>query len=356
MFGLLAYRLVAPGRVRRAGDRRRRPGAVAAADRRRLDADVLEGRVARAAVLAAAPGVEQPQVRRRDHLLLRGRRHEAVERVQRRDRRAGAGLGLEGPGAAAVDERAAGARVRARAAGAVEAVRVARREPVVRAFLHARRAERRRRLVLRRRHQRDVEVGVLHALDDARLLCRRRDVVAPAVEDHAGVVALLAAERQRGVVVDVVVLGRPAVRVLPVVAAQEAAVDEQALLVHLVVEGVRLVVALEAQAVEPHRLDQADLMVQARLGVAQEHVGVHHSAAAEDERLAVDREPARAVVGLGALGGEPRLDRADAERARARVRGRAALRRLHRELVERLIAHLVRPPQLRVGDVDRGRT
>ena len=170
-----------------------RPRAVAVGDRRIEVVERAErvAAVVRSRQVGLVVGVVLVVVGVLPQLVLLERRQEPLDRVERGDRVAGARLGVERPGAA--DVGAAGvARVVVRGV-----VPVARRHPVVRALLLARRASCGAALVLSRGDQRVLEVGLLEALQRYRLLAPGRLVVAPAEVQDAGVVAQVLADRQR---------------------------------------------------------------------------------------------------------------------------------------------------------------
>ena len=184
------------------------------------------------------------------------------------------------------------------------------------------------------------------------LLLLDRLVVAPAEVDHARVVAQLLADGQRGQVHDVELLrgdAPAAARGLPLVAALEARVDQDAGPVHLVVEVLRHLLALGPDPVQAHALDHRDLVGQVGRRVVQEQV-LRPAAAPEVERHAVDLEDPDPVGRLGRRRGQVGGHRADAEQHRAGHVGDLAVRRHPRaQPVQRLAAHLVGPPQLRVA-------
>ncbi len=299
-----------------------RPRAVAVADR---GVEVVQRPERVAAVVGAREvglvvGVVLVVVRVLPQHLLLERRHEPPDRVERRDRVTVAGLAVERPRAAHVGP-ARVARVVVRGV-----VPVARRNPVVRALLLARRAELRARLVLGGGDQRILEVGLLEALDRDGLLAPGRLVVAPAEVQDAGVVAQVLADRERRQLQhrEVVIAGQAAVLELPGVAALEPGVDQHPGAVHLLVEVVGHLLALGADPVEPEVLDHRDLVGGVGRGVAQEQV-LGPAAAAEHERHAVDQELARALRRDRRRPDQARGDRADPERLRLGVRRAAAL-------------------------------
>ena len=136
---------------------------------------------------------------------------------------------------------------------------------------------------------------------------------------------------------------------LPGVTALEAAVDQDAGGVHLLEEVGGHDVALEPDRVQAHGLHQRDLLGRVGRRVVQEQVRVE-SAAPDDDRHAVDLEGPGAAR-LDRVGsGQGRGDRPDAERLSGGVVGRGSLSHRRRQRVQRLGAHLVGPPDLRVGD------
>ena len=273
------------------------------------------------------------------------RRQEPVDRVERRDRVAGAGLAVERPGTADVGP---GRIARVEVRGVVP---VARRHPVVRSLLLARVPESRPPLVLGGGDQRIPEVRLAEALQRDRFLARSRVVVTPAEVQDAGVVTEVLPDRAGGVVehLEVVLARQLAVLELPRVAALEAAVDQDPGAVHLLIEVLGHLLALGADAVQPQVLDRRDLGGGVGGGVAQEQV-LRPAAATEHERSPVDHELARAVRRERRGADQARGDGADPERLGLRVRRLTGLTHAHRQPVERLRSHLIRPPHARVRD------
>ncbi len=287
------------------------------------------------------------------------------DRVHRRDRVARALLAVESPRPADVGQR--GVVVVGVVAGVRGVVPVAGRHPVVGPLLLAGRAEDPAGVVLGRGDDRLLEAGLAEAGQRGGLLLVDRRVVAPAEVKHAGVVAQPLPDRQRRLIHHVVILGRhaaPAGRWLPLVAALEAGVDQDAGPVHLVVEVLRHLLALGPDPVQAHGLDHRDLARQVGRRVVQEQV-LRPAARAVVKRHAVDLEDPDALGRLRRRLGQVRADLPDAEFHRRRRVGRAGAagstgRARHgagnagAQRVERLAAHLVRPPQPRVLDDERG--
>ena len=230
-------------------------------------------------------------------------------------------------------------------------VPVVRRDPVVRALLLPRRAERGRGLVLGGGDQRGlrVEVGRGEPGDGGRLLLAGGLVVRPLEAEHARVVTQVRPDRLRRVLQHGQLGLRQGAADLPGVAALEAAVDQDAGGVHLLEEVRGHDVPLEPDRVHAHGLHQRDLPGRVGRRVVQEQVRVE-AAAPDHDRHAVDLERA-GTARLDRVGpGQVRRDGPDAERLRGGVVGRGALRHRRRQRVQRLGAHLVRPPDLRAGD------
>ena len=167
-------------------------------------------------------------------------------------------------------------------------------------------------------------------------------------------VAQVLADRQRRVAEHRQLLGGGggASAELPGVAALEAAVDQDAGPIHLLVEVVWHLLALGPETVQAEVLDQPDLVRGVRDGIAQEQV-LRPAAAPEHERHPVDYELARPVWCESSAGrgtNQPRRDLADAECLGFAVRRVMAPADRHRQAVQRLAAHLVGPPH--AGMVD----
>src|SRR5262249_32797387 len=131
----------------------------------------------------------------------------------------------------------------------------------------------------------------------------------------------------------------------PFVAAHPAGEDHEPRAVREVVEACVLQLALTTNGVEPEVRDVAELGLHALGVVAQEHVR-RPARAPKQDRPAVDDELAIT------LRGEMRADAANAEARAGPIGNRAINGSCQLQIVERMLAHTDRPPDLRMVEVE----
>src|SRR5215469_9426170 len=238
-------------------------------------------------VLGVAPQVRQL-----------GGRHEPAQRVKGGDGVSSALFAVVAPRAARVG---LGRVVLVVVPGLVP---VAGRNPVVGAFLLPGYAELRAAVVLGRGDDRVGEVRLPERGQRDGLLLGRRLRVAPLEAEHAGVVAQVLPDGQRREPHDLEVrgAGQMALLQLPRVAALVAGVDQDPGPVHLLEKIAGHDVALEPDRVHAHVLHQRDLPGGVGRRVVQEEVR-GESAAADDDRYAVDLEGPRPRLRCGGVVG-----------------------------------------------------
>src|SRR6516225_3089793 len=134
-------------------------------------------------------------------------------------------------------------------------------------------------------------------------------------------------------------------RRFPFVAALPAGEDHEPRAVREVVEACVLQLALAANGVEPEVHDVTELGLHALRVVTQEHVR-RPARAANEHRLAVDDELAIA------LPGEVGADAAYAEGRAGLIADRTINGSCHLQIVERMLAHTDRPPDVRMVEVE----
>ena len=144
------------------------------------------------------------------------------------------------------------------------------------------------------------------------------------------------------------ILRLPVRPVLPVIAAAPAGDEQNSALVGQVEKFLGFQLAFEADGVQSHVLHVAELVAQPLRVFAQHHVG-RPAAAADQDVLAIDgKQP---PVGRKHLG----LDLANAKFC-LRAVGRLAVKvEFQGEAVELRLAHLRRPPQARMVEIELGK-
>ncbi len=144
------------------------------------------------------------------------------------------------------------------------------------------------------------------------------------------------------------ILRLPVRPVLPVIATAPAGDEQNSALVGQVEKFLGFQLAFEADGVQPHVLHIAELVAQALRVFAQHHVG-RPAAAADQDVFAVDRK--QAPVGREHLG----LDLANAKFCLRAVGNLAVQIEFQAEAVALRLAHLRRPPQARMVDIELGK-